>query len=565
MIDNIVTGFGAALSAENLLWCFVGVLLGTIIGILPGLGSATGVAILIPVTLTFDPLTALIMLAGIYHGSQFGATITAILIATPGEASSVVSTLDGYRMARQGRAGPALAISALGAFVSAMISLIALAAVAPFFAKLALDFGPPEMLAVMILGLCTIVVFSGKNLLLGMGLGLVGILIACVGVDVGSGTPRYTFGQIDLFGGVPYVEVMIGLFAIGELLNQLHIGMAEPIKARFRDLLLTKEDLKRAAPATARGTLVGFLLGCLPGAGTTLASFMAYGAEKRFSKNRKKLGTGAIEGVVAPDAATNSASNANFVPTLVLGVPGGATTAVLLGAFLIYGIQPGPLLFENQPTLIWGLLASFFIGNVILLILNLPLAPVLAQLLRVRYAIMYPLIIVTSLIGAYSVKNSMLSVWIVIVFGLVGYAMKRLNFPVAPLVLGLVIGPLFEKALVQTSALGEGAVSSMVLASPTAIGILVLALALVIGPVLAKKLRPAGRDTAAPAAPEARTAPGSEDAEPGTDREEAAVAAAPRAADAPPSTTRSSGAPSSTPSDSPDTPDPSGPAQERQS
>ncbi|MFZ3560550.1 tripartite tricarboxylate transporter permease [Streptomyces sp. BH055] len=501
MIDHLVTGFGAALSPENVLWCFVGVLLGTVIGILPGLGSATGVAILIPVTLTFSPLTALIMLAGIYHGAQFGATITAILIATPGEASSVVSTLDGYRMARAGRAGPALAISALGAFVSAMVSLVALMAVAPFFANLALDFGPPEMLAVMILGLCTIVVFSGRNLLLGMALGLTGVLIGCVGVDGGSGTPRYTFGQIDLFGGIPFVEVMIGLFAIGELLNQLHIGMAEPIRARFRDLLLTKEDLKRAAAPTARGTVLGFLLGCLPGAGTTLASFMAYGAEKRFSRNRRQLGTGAIEGVVAPDAATNSASNANFVPTLVLGVPGGATTAVLLGAFLVYGIQPGPLLFENQPELVWGLLVSFFIGNLLLLILNLPLAPVFAQLLRVRYAFLYPLIIVTSLIGAYSVKNSMFSIWIVLFFGLVGYAMKRLNFPVAPLVLGLVIGPLFEKALVQTSAL-SGEDSLLILHSPAAVSILLLAVVLVAGPPVARRLRRARTvpEAAAPAA-----------------------------------------------------------------
>ncbi|GAA2286671.1 hypothetical protein GCM10010145_66820 [Streptomyces ruber] len=308
---------------------------------------------------------------------------------------------------------------------------------------------------------------------------------------------------------------MIGLFAIGELLNQLHTGMAEPIRARFRDLLLKKEDLKRAAPATVRGTVVGFLLGCLPGAGTTLASFMAYGAEKRFSKNRHKLGTGAIEGVVAPDAATNSASNANFVPTLVLGVPGGATTAVLLGASLIYGIQPGPLLFENQPTLVWGLLASFFIGIFILPALNLPLAPVLAQLLRVRYAIMYPLIIVTSLVGAYSVKNSMLSVWIVIVIGLVGYAMKRLNLPVAPLVLGLVIGPLFEKALVQTSALGEGTVLPTVLASPAAIVILVLAAVLVAGPVAVKALR-RDRD-AAPDTPGSGTGgPGTGTPDPGS-------------------------------------------------
>lgn len=489
MIDNLVVGFSAALTPENLFWCFVGVLLGTVIGILPGLGSATGVAILIPVTLTFDPLTALIMLAGIYHGSQFGATTTAILVATPGEASSVVSTFDGYRMARAGRAGPALAISAIGSFTAAFVALIALTTLAPIFANIALGFGPPEILAVMALGLCTIVVFSGGNLLMGAALGLVGVLISSVGVDVGSGTPRYTFDQVGLFGGLPYVEVMIGLFAIGELLNQLHRGMATPIRARFRDLLLTREDLRRSAPATARGTLVGFVLGCLPGAGTTLASFMAYGVEKRFSRNRAQLGTGAIEGVVAPDAATSSGSNANFIPTLVLGVPGGATTAVLLGAFLVYGIQPGPLLFENQPTLVWGLLASFFIGNAILLLLNLPLAPVFAQLLRIRYSILYPLIIVTSLVGAYSIKNSMLSVWIVIVFGFVGYAMKRLNLPVAPLVLGLVIGPLFETALVQTSALGEGSVLPLLASSGTALTILGVALLLIIGPAGVKALR----------------------------------------------------------------------------
>lgn len=519
MIDNLATGFAAAVTPENLLWCFLGVLLGTVIGILPGLGSATGVAILIPVTLTLSPLTALIMLAGIYHGAQFGATTTAILIATPGEASSVVSTLDGYQMARKGRAGPALAISALGAFVAATISLVALMALAPSFARLALGFGPTEMLAIMVLGLCTIVVFSGKALLPGIAMGLVGVLVATIGVDVGSGTPRYAYGTIDLYGGVPFVEVMIGLFALGELLNQLHLGMAKPIRARFRDLLLTKEDLKRATPSTLRGTVIGFLLGCLPGAGSTLASFMAYGAEKQFSKNRRELGTGAIEGVVAPDAATNAASNANFIPTLALGVPGGATTAVLLGAFLVYGIQPGPLLFENQPTLVWGLLVSFFIGNLMLLLLNLPLAPVFAQLLRVRYAFMYPLIIATSLLGAYSVKNSMFSIWVVLLFGLVGYAMKRLDLPMAPLVLGLVIGPLFEKALVQTSALsGDAGVLSLVGGSPAALGILALALALVAGPAVFRRLRPApdlapeaGSDPVTAGAPRTRTTHPTED------------------------------------------------------
>jgi putative tricarboxylic transport membrane protein len=286
--------------------------------------------------------------------------------------------------------------------------------------------------------------------------------------------------------------------------------MAAPIRARFKDLLLTREDLRRAIPPTARGTVVGFLLGCLPGSGTTLASFMAYGAEKRFSRNRKELGKGAIEGVVAPDAATNAASNANFIPTLVLGVPGGATTAVLLGALLVYGIQPGPLLFENQPELVWGLLVSFFIGNLILLVLNLPLAPVFAQLLRVRYAYLYPLIIATSLLGAYSVKASMFSVWVVLVFGLVGYAMKRLNLPVAPLVLGLVIGPLFEKSLVQTSALaGDAGIMRTLLASPAAVVVLLAALALVAGPPLTRAVR--ARRTPPPGGPTTPANPSSSD------------------------------------------------------
>lgn len=482
MIDNLVLGFSTALTPENLLWCFVGVLLGTIIGILPGLGSATGVAILIPVTLTFEPVTALIMLAGIYHGAQFGATITAVLIATPGESSSVVTTLDGYQMARKGRAGPALALSAISSFIASVISIIVLMAVAPVFAQAALRFGPPEMVAVMILGLSTIVVFSGKNIKVGAAMCLIGILLASVGVDVGSGTARYTFGSIQLLGGIPFVEVMIGLFALGEVLDQLHQGTLEPIRARFKDLIFTKTDVRRSIPAVLRGTVVGFLLGCLPGAGTTLSSFMAYATEKSFSKHRHEMGTGAIEGVVAPDAATAAGSNANFIPTLALGVPGGATTAVLLGAFLVYGIQPGPLLFENQPALVWGLLASFMIGSFMLLVLNLPLAPVFAQMLRLPYGYMYPLIIVVAILGAYTVSGNMFSVWIVVIFGVVGYAMKRVKLPMAPLVLGLVIGPLFEKALAQTTAMGAG--DPMVFfGRPIAVSIVIFTLALIIIPI----------------------------------------------------------------------------------
>jgi putative tricarboxylic transport membrane protein len=488
VLHDLVLGFETALTAENLFWCFVGVLIGTAVGVLPGLGSTTGVAVLLPLTLSLEPVTGLIMLAGIYYGSQYGGTITSVLISTPGEASSVVTTIDGYQMARKGRAGAALAIAAIGSFVAAVVSLVLLVALAPPFAEFALSFGPPEMLAVMILGLATIISFAGENRRLGLLMALAGILIACIGVDAGSGTSRFTFGSIDLLSGVPFVEVMIGLFAVGEVLHQIHTGSAAPIRAGFRELVITRRDLARSGGPIVRGSLLGFLFGILPGAGSTLASFMAYGIEKRVSKRRAEFGHGAIEGVAAPESANNAAANANFVPTLTLGIPGGATTAVLLGAFMMYGIQPGPLLFDEQPELVWGLLASFFVGNVILLVLNLPLAPVFAQMLRIPYGYMYPLILLTSVVGAYSIQNSMFSVWVVVVFGAVGYAMKRLDLPMAPLVLGLVLGPLFEKALVQTSAIGDGNLG-IVLTRPLALAVLALAVVLVAAPAVVSRVR----------------------------------------------------------------------------
>ncbi len=483
MIDNLILGFQTALTLENILWCFIGVLMGTIIGLMPGLGSTTGVAILIPLTLTLEPVTALIMLAGIYYGAQYGGTITSVLISTPGEAASVVTTLDGYQMARNGRAGSALAISAIGSFVAAIISLALLMALAPPLADLALNFGPVENLAIMILGLVIVVSFAGGSLKRGLMMAALGLLISTVGVATGFSQARFTFGNVDMLGGIPFVEVMIGLFAVGEVLYQIRIGAAAPIRTRFRDMVISRSELKRSAAPILRGSGIGFLLGILPGAGSTLASFMAYGIEKRVSKNGHKFGTGAIEGVAAPEAANNAAANANFVPTLALGIPGGGTTAVLLGAFTIYGLQPGPLLFETQPALVWGLLVSFFIGNVLLLVLNLPLAPVFAQMLRIPYGYLYPIILLTSFIGAYSVSNNMFSVVLVLIFGLVGYVMKELDLPVAPLVLGLVLGPLFEKALVQTSALGQGSFG-IILESPISVSILIAAVFFAFGPGL---------------------------------------------------------------------------------
>ncbi|MDR7233068.1 tripartite tricarboxylate transporter permease [Agrococcus sp. BE272] len=494
MLDNLILGFQTALTLENVLWCFVGVLLGTVIGLLPGLGSTTGVAVLLPITFTLEPVTALIMLAGIYYGAQYGGTITSVLISTPGEAASVVTTLDGYQMAKRGRAGAALAISAIGSFIAAIISLALLIALAPPLADVALRFGPVEMFAIMILGLVIVVTFQGGAFVRGAMMAVAGLLVATVGISPGTSEERFTFGNVNLLSGIPFVEVMIGIFALGEVLYQIRIGAAEPIRARFKDMVIKRKDVTDSMPAILRGSGIGFLLGILPGAGSTLASFMSYGIERRISRNRANFGKGAIEGVASPESANNAAANANFVPTLALGIPGGATTAVLLGAFTIFGLQPGPLLFETQPELVWGLLVSFFIGNVLLLVLNLPLAPVFAQMLRIPYGYMYPIILLTSLVGAYSVSNNMFSVWLVLIFGILGYLMKELDLPMAPFVLGLVLGPLFEKALVQTSAIGQGDLG-VVLQSPISVGVLALAAAMIVLPKLIGALRARRKET----------------------------------------------------------------------
>jgi putative tricarboxylic transport membrane protein len=495
VLENLMLGLQTAVSPENLLWCFIGVALGTVIGMLPGLGATTGVAILLPLTLTMEPVTALIMLAGIYYGCQYGGSISSILISTPGDSSSVVLTLDGYQMARKGRAGAALAISAISSFVAAIISLVFLMLLAAPIASFALRFGPAENLAVILLGLATIVSFSGNNAVRGLSMAALGVLISTVGVASGFSTDRFTLGSVNLLSGIPFIEVMIGLFAVGEVLHQIRRGGEKPIRARFRDMIVTRKDLRRAVAPTLRGSGVGLGLGVLPGAGATLASFMSYGIEKQVSKHRDEMGSGAIEGVAAPEASNNAAANASFIPTLALGIPGGGATAVLLGAFIVFGLQPGPLLFESQPALVWGLLVSFFFGNLMLLVLNLPLAPVFAQALRLPYSYLYPVIIFTSLIGAYAIGNNVFSLWVVFAAGLLGYFMKQFDFPVAPLVLGLVLGPLLEKALVQTSAHGQGNLM-VVFQQPISLTLTIAAIALGVGPGLLRTIR--GRRTSSP-------------------------------------------------------------------
>lgn len=487
MLENLLLGFQASFTPENLLWCFVGVFLGTIIGMLPGLGATTGVAILLPLTLTMDPLTALIMLAGIYYGCQYGGTIAAVLIATPGDANAVATVVDGYALARQGKAGTALAIAAIGSFVAAILSLLMLMAVAGPIATAALSFGPPAMLAIMIMGMLTIISFSGDNLGKGLVMAGLGLFLSTVGMSTGFAEARFTFDSVNLLGGISFVVVMIGVFAIGEVISQVGEGGVQPIRTRMRDMVIKPAEIKQAMPAILRGSGVGFALGTLPGAGSTLAALVAYGVEKQVSPRRAKFGKGALEGVAAAESANNAAANANFIPTLALGVPGGTTTAVLLGAFIMYGIQPGPLLFANQPTLVWGLLTSFFLGNVMLLVLNLPLAPVFSQVLRLNYSYLYPAIIFFSIMGAYAVENNLFALPVLLVAGVVGFFTKKFDYPTAPLILGLVLGPLVEKALVQTSSYAEGDLS-IIFRQPISLSILGVTAVIMLIPMLMKRV-----------------------------------------------------------------------------
>ena len=488
LLAQVVEGFQTAISPVNLFYCFVGVLFGTITGLLPGLGSPTAVALLLPLTLAMDPVTALIMLAGIYYGTQYGATISSVLVATPGDSSTVVSTIDGYQMARNGRAGPALAVAAVASFLAGTISIILLMTVAPPLASLAINFGPPETFALGVVGLAGVIGFTGSSRAKGLAMAALGLAIATVGLDPSTGETRFAFGNIQLYGGIGFLEVTIGLFAIAEVVTQLKTGTPEPIRARYREMLLTWNDWRRSRMSILRGGLLGFGVGTIPGVGATLASFLAYDLERRVSPRKEEFGKGAIEGLAAPEAANNASSNAAFVPLLTLGIPSSATAAVLLGAFLLFGIQPGPLLMEEQPEVVWGLLASFYIGNIILLVMNLPLAPLFASMLRMRYEMMYPLIILLSFLGAYAVENRLWGVWLALAFGVIGYFMKRYGYPAPPVILGLIIGGIMEEALVQTSSISGGDFT-IFLRRPIALLLFGFALVIILGPFIIKAVK----------------------------------------------------------------------------
>jgi putative tricarboxylic transport membrane protein len=489
-VNNLLLGFSVALTPVNLFWCLIGVLLGTVVGVLPGLGPAATIAMLLPLTLRMDHTTAIIALAGIFYGARYGGSTTSILLNIPGESSSVVTCLDGYQMARQGRAGAALGISAIASFVAGTVGVLGLMLIAPPLARFALRFAPPEYFALMALGLAMVVFLAGDSMLKALLALFVGLWLATIGTDLFTAESRFTFGQAKLLGGVDFIAATVGVFAIGEVLVNLEArGGAELFKlARgLRNLLPTLQDLRDCRFAFLNGSIVGFFVGALPGAGATVASFLSYGLEKAVSRHPDKFGTGVVEGVAAPEGANNADAGGALVPLLTLGIPGGNTTAILLGGLILWGYKPGPLLIQEHPELFWGLVASMYIGNFLLLVLNLPLVPLFAQILRLPYYVLYPLIIGISIVGVYSVNNSLFDVWLMGLFGLLGYLMRKLDFPAAALILGMVLGDSLERALRQSLMMSQGDI--VILVTRPISGVLLALAALVLCLPLIRKVR----------------------------------------------------------------------------
>ena len=487
ILNGLMQGFSVALTPMNLAMCFLGCLLGTIVGVLPGLGPPATIAMLLPLTFKMDPTGAMIMLAGIYYGAKYGGSTTSILLNVPGESSSVVTCLDGYQMARQGRAGAALGISAIASFVAGTIGTVLLMLVAPPLAKLSLAFSSPEYFALMVLGLAMVVLLAGDSLTKALLAMTFGLWIAGMGTDLFTATSRFTFDQTELLGGIDFVIVAIGIFAVGEVMANMEpekpLDML-PVPKGLRNLFPTLQDLKDCRFAFMNGSIIGFFIGILPGAGATISSFLSYGLEKAVSKHPEKFGTGVIEGVAAPEGANNADTAGAMVPLMTLGIPGSGTTAILLAALVLWGFKPGPMFIEDSPAMFWGLVASMYIGNVVLLILNLPLVTVFAQLLRMPGYVMYPLILGVSMVGIYTINSSIFQLCLLAVFGLVGYAMRKLDFPTAPLVLGLVLGDSMEKALRQSLMMSQGDLS--ILFRPIPAVLLSIAAFLLVVPLIKK-------------------------------------------------------------------------------
>ncbi|MSQ60858.1 MAG: tripartite tricarboxylate transporter permease [Betaproteobacteria bacterium] len=490
LFANLAMGFDVALSPINLLYCFVGVALGTLVGVLPGIGPVATIAMLLPATYTLPPVSALIMLAGIYYGAQYGGSTTAILVNLPGEASSVVTALDGYQMARQGRAGPALAVAAIGSFFAGCVATLILAMFAPPLAEVAFKFGPAEYFSLMVLGLMAAVILASGSLLKALAMIILGLMLGLVGADVNTGDMRYTFDVPNLTDGIGFVVVAMGIFGFGEIIANLERGaQREVFVTQIRGMMPSKDDISRSWKAILRGTGLGSLLGILPGGGAVLGSFAAYTLEKKLADDPSRFGKGAIEGVAAPESANNAGAQTSFIPLLTLGIPSNAVMALMMGAMTIHGITPGPQVMTERPELFWGTIASMWIGNFVLVILNLPLIGMWVKLLSVPYRLLFPAILVLCCIGIYSLQNSAFDVGLAVLFGFLGYIFIKLSCEPAPLLLGFVLGPMMEENLRRAMLISRGDPTVFVTRplSASLLAVAALLLILAVTPALRRK------------------------------------------------------------------------------
>jgi putative tricarboxylic transport membrane protein len=456
-LQNLGHGFAIALSPGVMVYAFAGCVIGTLVGMLPGVGPLAGISLLLPASYGLNATTAIVMLAGIYYGAMYGGSTTSILMRIPGEAASVMTCIDGYAMTRKGRAGPALAIAAIGSYVAGTISVVGLMLLAPPLAAFALSFGPPEYVALLLLGLMVLAYMSGGSVPKSLAMAALGLLLGMIGIDPMTGYSRFSYGVVDLADGIGIVPVAVGLFGVSEIL--LTAGQAEMpqvMKPKLRDLLPSREEWHDSVWPIGRGTVLGFLIGIVPGSAHIISSFVSYAVERRLSKHPEKFGQGAVEGVAGPESANNSATSGALVPMLALGVPSGPIPAVMMAAMMVHGVAPGPMLIQQQPELFWGVIASMYVGNIILLILNLPMVGLFVNLLRIPYPLMYPAILVFSVVGVYAVNGSVVDVWIMAVMGALGYLLRKFDFETAPIVLGLVLAPMLEMSLRQSLALSSG-------------------------------------------------------------------------------------------------------------
>jgi len=487
--ENLLLGYHVAFSAANLLYCFVGVFIGTLIGVLPGIGPVGTISMLLPVTFGINPTSAIIMLAGIYYGAQYGGSTTSILVNIPGEVTSVVTCLDGYQMARQGRAGPALGIAAFGSFIAGTIGTIIVMFVAQPLSGVGIKFGPPEYFSLIILALTLLSYLAHGSMVKAIIMAILGVGLSQIGIDVVTGRVRFTFGIIDLEDGLGLAPVFMGLFGVGEVLANLEESLnIEVFKAKIKGLLPNLRDWMESIGAIIRGTFLGFFLGVLPGGGAIIATFVSYALEKKLSKHPEKFGTGVIEGVAGPESANNAASSGAFIPLFILGLPSNAITALLLGALIIHGVHPGPFLINKHPEIFWGTIMSMYIGNVMLLILNLPLIGLWVKVLKVPYKILFPILLLLCIIGAYSISNSKFDVFIMFFFGIIGYLFKKFDYEPAPLVMAFVLGPILENSMRQSLLISGGSML-IFLTKPISVSCLIIALFVLLSPILLPKSR----------------------------------------------------------------------------